>query len=318
MIGPTEQAEASQAALMAQQQKLANCACRYPFAFDAPLLETLGMFNPSTAEPRQASLTSSHVPSFESSPASGTLHNSAGTGDSIFPFEVRAGQFFMLDSPPDPTGSTNASAQLKDDIISSPMVTELDPTAPLSLPPFPVDVDGHSSNVASVDPIPVRSNHPRLPSLRDVQEWTWSTSSEPDRGGSAPDDRSDEEVERLLQEFISLDSVTESAQYNIIGVADTVAMYSSYFRQWSADGKHNVEGLMKFLETLEQRMREISEIASEQVLAQARRAREAVGAYDTYRDRMKELEEEHRRRAQARSDFFRARYDLSSPLSQQV
>ncbi|RYP47893.1 hypothetical protein DL768_006154 [Monosporascus sp. mg162] len=318
MTGPTEQAEANQAALMAQQQKLANCACRYPFAFDAPLLETLGMFNPSIAEPRQASLTSSQVPSFESSPASGSLHNSTGTGDSIFPFEVRAGQFFMLDSPPDPTGSINTSVQLKDDIMSSPVVTEPDPTATLSLPPFPVDVDSHISNVASVDPIPVRPNHPRLPSLRDVQEWTWSTSSEPDRGGSAPDDRSDEEVERLLQEFISLESVTETAQYNIIGVADTVAMYSSYFRRWSADGKHNVEGLMKFLETLEQRMREISEIASDQVLAQVRRAREAVGAYDTYRDWMKELEEEQRRRAQARSDFFRARYDLSSPLSQQI
>ncbi|RYP61088.1 hypothetical protein DL769_007863 [Monosporascus sp. CRB-8-3] len=318
MIGPTEQAEANQAALMAQQQKLANCACRYPFAFDAPFIETLGLFNPSTAEPRQASITSSHVPSFESSPASGSLQNSTGTGDSILPFEVRAGQFFMLDSPPDPTGSANTSARLKDDILSSPMVTEPDPTVSLSLPPFPMDVDSHSSNAASVDPIPVRPDHPRLPSLRDVQEWTWSALSEPDRGGSAPDDRSDEEVECLLQEFISLDSVTESAQYNIIGVADTVAMYSGYFRRWSADGKHNVAGLMKFLETLEQRMREISEIASQQVLAQARRARQAVGAYDTYRDRMKELEDEQRRRAQASSDFFRARYDLSSPLSQQV
>ncbi|RYP66985.1 hypothetical protein DL771_007481 [Monosporascus sp. 5C6A] len=318
MIGPTEQAEANQAALMAQQQKLANCACRYPFAFDAPLLETLEMFNPSTAEPGQASLTSSHVPSFENSPVSGSLQNSTGAGESIFPFEVRAGQFFMLDSPPDPTGSTNTSAQLNDDIMSSPMVTEPDSTVPLSLPAFPVDADSHSSNVGSVDLIPIRPNHPRLPSLRDVQEWTWSTSSEPDRGEGAPEDRSDEEVERLLQEFISLDSVTESAQYNIIGVADTVAMYSSYFRRWSLNGKHNGEGLMKFLETLEQRMREISDIASQQVLGQARRSREAVGAYDKYRNRMKELEDEHRRRAKVSSEFFRARYDLSSPLSQQT
>lgn len=109
-----------------------------------------------------------------------------------------------------------------------------------------------------------------------------------DRGGVVgEDDHADKEQasKRLLEEFISLVTLTESAQYDIIGVADTAAMYSNYsLRKTSLDGKQSVEGLKRLVEALEHRMREISEIASQRILSQTRKSREAIEAYDTYRD----------------------------------
>lgn len=259
---------------MAQHQTLSNCVCRLPHALDAPFLEPLAMFDQQhPAQNRHMAFSSSlqRLPTDSSS-----LQSSAENSIVKSPFEPRAGHLLPFGVHPGPAGLKTTSARRKADITPSPIVSE-GSRPEMSLSPCPTFVDDDHD-----------SNHPRLPSLSNVKEWTWRTPSRMDRGGVVgEDDHADKEQasKRLLEEFISLVTLTESAQYDIIGVADTAAMYSNYsLRKTSLDGKQSVEGLKRLVEALEHRMREISEIASQRILSQTRKSREAIEAYDTYRD----------------------------------
>lgn len=312
-----EQAEANQAEFMAQQQRLANCACRLPVSFDTTSFmgRPLALFDSDGGESGQSqTIFSTHG---DGSPFMGTPGSVPLQNDAPDVLDLPLGHFFAL------------GPQLEGDMRSSPtpMVSE---QAGLSL--FPADVD---SNPASTIPDAAGGLHQsQLPGFHNSQqdEWAWRTT--PVKTGLIDDDLDDDDnnnnnsdqrdIERLLQAFAALDSVTVSAQHDIMGVADTTAVYAGYFRQSILDRKQSVEGLVKFLETVEQRMREVSRIASQQVLGQARRSREAVEACAAYRGHRggqmglnAHDEEQRRRRAQARSGFFHTQYDLSRTLSQQ-
>ncbi|KAL6849281.1 hypothetical protein ACO1O0_008817 [Amphichorda felina] len=311
-----EQAEANQAEFMAQQQRLANCACRLPVSFDTTSFmgRPLALFDSDGGESGQSqTIFSTHG---DGSPFMGTPGSVPLQNDAPDVLDLPLGHFFTL------------GPQLEGDMRSSPtpMVSE---QAGLSL--FPADV---GSNPASTIPDAAGGLHQsQLPGFHNSQqdEWAWRTT--PVKTGLTDDDLNDDDdnnnsdqrdIERLLQAFAALDSATVSAQHDIMGVADTTAVYAGYFRQSILDRKQSVEGLVKFLETVEQRMREVSRIASQQVLGQARRSREAVEACAAYRGHRggqmglnAHDEEQRRRRAQARSGFFHTQYDLSRTLSQQ-
>lgn len=315
-----------------QQQRISDCACRLPLPFDSSCAgETLGLFDQHhQANNNQPGFTSvrGNGSSFGGSPASGSMQNSssASGGDgSVFTPDSRS--LFSFASTPDPAVSAmNASASLcaVDLLGSSAMNEQQDFTAPLNMSAY-ADMNQETNAPISMTASahPTISRNSRLPSLGDVREWTWRASSrlrqdQSTGSGTREDDVSDEEADQLLREFIALNTATVCAQHNIIGVADTSAMYSNYFRRSSLEGGQNIEGLLRLVETLESRMREISEIASRQVLAQARVSREAIGASESYKERMREVEGDQRQRGETQAEFFRTRYDLSNSLSDQV
>jgi hypothetical protein len=303
---------------MTQQQRLTSCSCRVPFAFDAPFLEPFNIFDPHTSETRQTTFTlnSTTGGALEATSTTAILQNHVGDG--LFPFDAQAGQM-AVDSPSG-SAAMKTPPPLKPDLSPPPLAKGTDGTAPLGFLPFSADGNSNISGITPTDPTGsmIGLDQPRLPSLREVQEWTWNTSSGLDRETGTVSDHPEEAAERLLQEFIELNCTTESAQYDIMGMADTVGLYSSYFRRSTLDGRQNTEGLMRFLEILEHRMREISEIASQKVLEQVHKSRQALKSYEAYHDPIKRVQDGQRRCARDRAEFFRARYDLTKPLSQQV
>ena len=318
MMFGTEQAEANQIAFM---QKLSNPSYRTSYPLDTAYMDSPGILDPQHPIESRPPLASSsgNGSSFGESPNSVSMHSSSH-GDNIFTPNPQATHLFSFASTPD-AGSMDTSVALNADILASQLMNRQECTNQLSLSPF-ADFDNSRATLGATVPgipSPAPSSHSRLPSLRDVQEWTSRASSRLQQNvrGSG-DDISDEEVDQLLEEFMALHKETVCTQQDIIGVADTAAMYSNYFRRSSLQGNHSAEDLMGLLETLEQRMREISEMASKRVLEQARKSREVVGACDAFRDRTKELDEEQKLRGQARAEFFRTRYDLSTRLSDQT
>ena len=276
-----EQAEANQAEFMAQQQRLSsNCACRLPVAFDSttttttPFMGSLALFDPdATTENGQTTIFGTHGHG-DGSPFVGTP---ASGGPNILDF--RPGRLFPL------TGRLGAA-----DMSSSPTPIANE-QAGLSL--FPADID---SNTASTIPDTAELDPSHLPSFRNLQEWMNPVTQAGPRNHDndiviEDDNYSDQDIERLLQAFAALECATVSAQHDIMGVADTTAICAGYFRRSILERKQNVEGLVKFLETVEHRMCEISRIAAQQVLGQARRSREAVEACAVYRDRVGHVQE---------------------------
>lgn len=240
--------------------------------------------------------------------------NKTNTGPAPF---HSAGQIFPLDGSTDYGEPTKAPLDTNGGIIT-PFSADQDVMDASSYLTHSVDLENTVADAAPTFLSPPLSINSQLPSLRDVRERKQSAPVAQSKDSSRAGEDADEATAQLLQEFISLVNVAALAQHNIIGVANTVAEYSEYFRQPGSAGPRNIKGLASFLETLEYRMREISNIASQQVLQQAHSAQEAIGAHPAYQSQMADLEDELGQRTRARSEFFGSVYDLSRPLSQQT
>lgn len=313
----TEQTEAKQAAFMAHQQKRTNCTCHCPLMPETQLLDPFTTLDQPHAENRPSSPNINNVISVGFSPLPDIDPLQNRNCNSIFPLDARASRFFPLGISSAHPGAVTTPAGVNTEIISSPAGTDQS-MSQLDLSQLSREPDSCSASSANTVSESFQVANPDLPSLPGAQGWPRLPSGLPEYGSMNMDTTSGDEADRLMDEFISLSGVTEAAQYKIISVAETAATYANYFQKLCIGGKQDPENLVKFLDSLHHRMREIRDLASQQVLGQALKSREALRQQDAYRDRIKQYDDEHRRRAHASLDFFRARYDFQSPLSHQL
>lgn len=193
------------------------------------------------------------------------------------------------------------------------------PFAPMTAADAATDTDRQQYGCQSGQSLPgsgTSTQCSRLPSLRDIRA----------AGQQRP--RSSQATEQLLGSFVEDVSRTMAAQYNIIGIADTVAHYSSYFNQQNArqspganpsellDGNQK-QSLVHFLAVLEHRMREVGEIASDDVLKQIVRSLKSLAAQGMVPQKAADLEDEQIRQARRSTEFFDTSYDIEQPLAKQ-
>lgn len=294
---------------MTHDLSLLNQTPTLPLATGASYMDSAGLLdqNMQTGSGVQSPFVSNN----SNSSSIGVGSPASTGGESIFSSDSR--QLFSFAGTPE-TGNvavnTSSTAPLE---LTASVAQELKPSS------F-IDCDPTDTNAHAVIAQPTPSiDDTSLPSLHDVQRWARRGSSRALRQGASTTEARvpDSNVQELLSEFAALNTTTTRAQREIMGIADTAAMYSQYFRQEAA-GNHTRESWMRLIETLEQRMREISDIASRQVLAQARNSRNNLKARGAFKDHLTELETELGSSEEALAAFFRTEYDLSRPLAGQL
>jgi hypothetical protein len=298
--GP-EQTEAYQLALMTQHHpSTISRASELPFTTGLNNLDPVGLFgqNLPMAGGSRSPYNSSH------GLGSSADDGSPVSGESVFASESQ--NLCSFPGNPDAERLAFGTTSTSFEANTTPLVAQETSNLP-SINHNPPSTGTHGVTR------PRLSVKAKLPSLHEVQRWSSRSQLE---ASLADDCKSSSESGELLQEFVTLNTTAVRAQQDIIGIAETAAMYLQYFRQ--VGGNHDTQVLMRLIETLEQRLCEISSIASDHVIKQAQRSRDAVGAQSSYRSQMKTLDAELCQINQHLTEFFQNGYDLGRPLADQL
>lgn len=175
-----------------------------------------------------------------------------------------------------------------------------------------VNLHLHKHDTLQTAELSPTSGRPNIPSLHDIRARNEQLPGSSVQGPHMDHLPSDEEnLARAIFDNILLPIFITQA--DIAGMSLAVADYLSWIRRAPAQ---TTENYFAFLETLEVRMREVNQLASEKHWMQARQGVLAVGKVNVF-NLFGSLEKEVVERTMETEEFFRDRYDILTPLRDQ-